>query len=398
MFAGFSIVKLNSNEQLVLGGYANREQRSQGILSDLEANIALIKAEKTIIWISLDSCAISQKVYNIVYEKLTEILSFDFELIVSASHTHSGYAVFYASDLEYQQELIQDLTLTEVDFVYLKEAITKIVDSIKEIQLQDLDLFYNHFETEKFASNRHDASLSYNNRVHLLNFKTEYEIKGLFIQLANHPTVLNAENELSSSDYVGELRNELRKNYPNLPCLFLQGDAALISTRFTRQANDLSEANRLIQPIKCSILEKLSNIKSRKINHVHIQPMNFTVHTKKFDHNQLGENPTQNDILGYQIAQKMMQMAIPERIILNSYLVSFDDIVFLTLPLELDDTITKMISQSLKTDLIVVGYTNNYLGYCVHGGDQCYEQLISLFDDDSIKQIINQLNEKGGLL
>ena len=99
--------------------------------------------------------------------------------------------------------------------------------------------------TSGTASNRIDPDGPTDPLVRVLRFSDlrDDTLRGLVLHFACHPTVLAEDNLAYSGDFVGRALHQL-EDALEVPCLFLQGAAADLSTRFTRRASTVAEADR----------------------------------------------------------------------------------------------------------------------------------------------------------
>jgi hypothetical protein len=62
---------------------------------------------------------------------------------------------------------------------------------------------------------------------------------------ACHPTVLGRDTLYYSADFPGAARSRIRADYPNAVCVYLNGAAGNVSTRFTRRGQSFDELQRV---------------------------------------------------------------------------------------------------------------------------------------------------------
>jgi hypothetical protein len=93
---------------------------------------------------------------------------------------------------------------------------------------------------------RNQPERAVDRRVTVLSFESvDHEPEAILFHYACHPTVLSADNLDYSADFPGAARRRIIERYPNAVCLFVNGAAGNISTRFHRRDQSFAELERI---------------------------------------------------------------------------------------------------------------------------------------------------------
>lgn len=98
---------------------------------------------------------------------------------------------------------------------------------------------------EPVGTNRRDQDGPRDDKVRVIEARTDEEVLALLVLHGCHPTVLSAENTLVSNDLVWGLRERVSASLRAVPLAYLPGGAGDQSTRHTRRESSYDEASRL---------------------------------------------------------------------------------------------------------------------------------------------------------
>lgn len=231
-----------------LDGYGARQGTSTGTLRPLEVNCLYLQAEEgSALLLSLDLLSVDGAWVDALRERLQQQLGVRQEAVfVAASHTHSGPAGFRRPEFSPVGGSDGGAKLREAVAFLVLEAACEAAAGATEATLA-----VSRAAVGGVAANRQDPSGPADSQLTTIAVKREDgQLLALVWHFACHPTVLDAKNLLVSPDLPGEVRHLLRTRLgPSLPVLYLNGAAADVSTRFTRQASGLQEAQRLARPL-----------------------------------------------------------------------------------------------------------------------------------------------------
>ena len=123
----------------------------------------------------------------------------------------------------------------------IRQAVEQAHDRCRPIRLRSAV-----GEVPGIGGDRNRPERSVDTRVSILAFEGEQgDPEAILFHYACHPTVLSADNLDYSADFPGAARQRIRERYPNAVCLFVNGAAGNISTRFYRHDQSFGEVERL---------------------------------------------------------------------------------------------------------------------------------------------------------
>jgi len=227
--AGAAKISITPATPMWLNGYAGRETPATGSIHEIWAKALVIAENKNskVIFVSTDLLGLSHEVVEEVYKRLHQKYGITrSQLIMNASHTHSGPVVWPCLDV------IHDFNLADQGFVAayshtLTDNIEKVVTEAMK-NLAPAKLFSGH-GTAGFAINRRNL------RDHNINGSTDHDVPVLKVAApdgklmavlfgyACHNTTIVDDNYLFNGDYAGFAQVELEKNNPGAVVLFLMG-------------------------------------------------------------------------------------------------------------------------------------------------------------------------------
>ena len=229
--AGFARTCINPKLGTPISGYFH-ERLTEGFLDDLEANaLALSDGNETILFICADSCGFSYPVQTPYREAISKELGIPMKnIIVSATHTHTGPCCYVDSGDELVDEYIEFLggKLLEVS----KAAVADLTDA---------KMGYGLGKAENISFGRRyvmkDGSIKTNpgvnnpdivkplgrvdERVSVVRFDRADGETIVFVNFATHPDVVGGN--LISGDWPTLLRKTVEKVIDNSKCIFVNG-------------------------------------------------------------------------------------------------------------------------------------------------------------------------------
>lgn len=384
---------INPELPVYLEGYGKRLSKS--IHDDLEINSFMMKQGQAIMVHVLDVIMIEKEFSNQVKEVLFEKFALKPEqVIIEAVHTHSAPKVskrFMASqEVEGYLNLLQEKIIENTEYC---------LDNLKKAELS----FTNTTVNNAF-SNRNNQEIPYNNNLYLYQFKTkEQENEIDFLNMACHPTILSKEGTDISSDLVGQIRRDYEEE-TGRKLIVTNGECGDISTRFTRQGDDFKEVKRVSQLVIKSLL-KASEKEELKTAEVIIKksdsPISYEPQKEailiaaKQKIESVSRNTTEDNLISGYINSKLSQEKIT--IIPESFIYDFNSFVIVTVPGELVSELGKRIRESTNKKVIILAYSNDFLGYAVNKEQfgQYFESFLSEYPaggaDQFVDDIINRI-------
>ena len=227
--AGAARISISPTKPMWLNGYSGREMPSTESIHEIWAKALVIVENKNsrIIFVTTDLLGLSHEVVEAVYKNLAEKYGINrSQLILNASHTHSGPVVWPCLDVINDFNLIDQGTVSTYSHA-LTDNIIKVVDDAMG-KLVPAKLFSGH-GTAGFAINRRNLRDNNNNGatdhdVPVLKVATlAGNVLAILFGYACHNTTLVDDNHLFNGDYAGFAQIEIEKNNSGAVALFLMG-------------------------------------------------------------------------------------------------------------------------------------------------------------------------------
>ncbi|HXV28037.1 MAG TPA: neutral/alkaline non-lysosomal ceramidase N-terminal domain-containing protein, partial [bacterium] len=238
-----------------LAGYGKRHGKpSQGVHDPLYARaLSLTKNGQTIVFISIDLVLIDDHLRAHIVEKLKPYGLEDKQVLLSATHTHSGTGAIGG---RFWEKFIMGKFRRTV-FEYVTQRIAEAV--IQSLNPQTpVTAEYGETDIGELIENRMDRKLNYPGLLRILRFKNaQGEIKGNLVFMAAHPIILPAANFLFSADFPGVMTREIENQFPESVGLFINGAAADLRPRIPGEGEDRFER---METYGRALVEKISQI------------------------------------------------------------------------------------------------------------------------------------------
>jgi hypothetical protein len=216
---------------------------------------------------------------------------------------------------------------------------------------------------------------------------------------ACHPTVLSPQLEYSA-DFPGAARRRIRARFPNTICLYLNGAAGNISTRFTRRSQTFDEVDRLGNLLGDHVLALLENPESCSTDLATAsKPVDLPLR-KLPAQATYAFQPSGNPRIDQTRAEGAVIEANMKRAFANRKSVTITLPVLQIGPWKLlgvpGEPFNELAAElrEISPWAVVVGYANDYLGYFPTQqaiDDATYEALSSPFDARALDTIRNVL-------
>jgi neutral ceramidase len=239
--AGAAEVDITPPVGLPMDGYMARSGVNQGIHDPLMAQILVLDdGRMRIAIVALDVIAVSAAFSDGLRQALaTALETTPPAIMICASHTHAGPVGLQnrfpvGSNPQILPELSQMVTQRLVTGAQTTAS-----------RLAPARLVYGVGEISGIGGDRNRPRPAPDPRVTALRVETiEGTPIAIIFHYACHPTILGPQL-LYSADFPGAARDRLHQHYPNVPCLYLNGAAGNISTRFSRRDQSFDEVARL---------------------------------------------------------------------------------------------------------------------------------------------------------
>lgn len=416
MIFGFGQVEISINEPMRMDGYFDRVQASSGMTFPLMSTACIIKTSNhTLVIIGLDILGVDLNITQKVKATISKRYQIDEQhIILNASHTHASYASARFGDLG-GFFVLEDPN--ELELSYYENLPNKIVESVDVAfkNLQKGSISYQQCTIEGVSSNRVNKHNSFNQVATIFHFKdAQDQLKGIWTIFANHPTVLNYTNTQVSNDFISYYHQKLKEHYPDITCLYLQGCAGDISSRFVKQDASMAQAQMIgslfaKQVLACqNPLIQLTKLKDIKYRELIFDARNFSEDLdnqlkQAYDAYQSGQaqglhhyelRSLYATYEGFLMAKQIqIKLKVPT-LKASMSAIEWEELILITTPFETFTGIDMQIQAMSSKDVVVLGYTNGYLGYLVDEANEdnelSYERQMMVIKKDSYKQVLDQ--------
>jgi neutral ceramidase len=225
-----------------MAGYAARTGPSTGTLDALTIGaLALDYDGNRLVLIAADLAAVDSSLVDEVAAAAGLDRS---ELVICASHTHSGPAGvisrMHPGDVDRLNPALR------ADFV---QRCVQAIELARQ-RAEPVELLFGQAETHGLAANRNGLDGPFDPRVSVLaTLGAAGQVTAMLVQFACHPTILSAANRFVSAEFPGAMRHavEAARSAQGMPLvvLYANGAAGDVSTRFTRSSQDQAEVERV---------------------------------------------------------------------------------------------------------------------------------------------------------
>ena len=238
--AGVKIADITPEVGVQLGGYPHCPRPNEGAHDRPQASCFYLDNGKERIALVITDLFLINK------ELAARIRSnFDFDVTITASHTHSTPNTGYVHSYEAEEGVA--VSKEYIDFIE-----NTFVDLIRRASEDTFDAELGSYIGVCGA----DRGVGGNRRVKgglcdptvnviAIREKQSETVRGIWLCYALHPTYLHAENVLVSADYPAFIRRHLSFAYPEAIFGFSQGTSGNQSSRYHRVAQDFEEACRV---------------------------------------------------------------------------------------------------------------------------------------------------------
>lgn len=276
-------------------------------------------------------------------------------LLIAATHTHSAPGGLWMPNHPVLKDHVSFLqTFNAYQTYLLKDNLVQVIQKAKNNMKPLEHTSVLKIDVKGVSTNRVDPSRKGDDR--LIAFKFETEDKSyLFVNYANHPTVLDLNHSLYHPDFVGDFRTALQDKYDGI--VYFNGASGDISTRYTRKESSVDESKRL------------GNILASHIVDSKFESIDFKFEYMKKEVPILKKDET--------------EMVLP------IYKLLLGDDTFYGFPLELNSELI----QAYKSNYYI-SYLNDYLMYAAQiesYDNHEYEALMSPFKKGEMERVLKEI-------
>ncbi len=240
-YAGAAEVEITPALGLEMDGYMARIGTSTGVHDPLLAQVLVLEfGGRRAVLVTLDVMAVSRSFTDEVRRDLATLLGTTSDaILICASHTHSG-PMGLQNRMPIGAGKLDTQLAADVQ-AKIRRAAGKAFDRRAPVQIRSAS-----GEVSGIGSDRNRPERPVDPRVTVLVFAgADGQPAALLLHYACHPTVLSAANLEYSADFPGATRRRIREAFPNAICLYVNGAAGNVSTRFERHGQTFAEVERL---------------------------------------------------------------------------------------------------------------------------------------------------------
>lgn len=237
--AGVSCIDISPKPGIQLAGYPHCPRPNKGIHDPLYASALILdNGNQKMAFVTVDLLYLGKK-YAAEVRK-----NFDFPIMFTSTHTHSGPWSTTALASEREEGIHDDPEYT----AWLVDRLIKVLSQAQNDMFDALigtDVGHCGAEVGIGGNRRVKGGLC-DPSLNILAVKdTAGDIRAVLLNYALHPTYLHAESEVVSADYPGYFRRFMHFAQPKAVTMFAQGTSGNQSSRYHRVAQDFEEACRV---------------------------------------------------------------------------------------------------------------------------------------------------------
>lgn len=347
-----------------LSGYFPMREAS-GIHDPIYSHVLVWRNKKDIyILVSLDLVAIDYVFINAFKRELEEKYpDYSFNIIASVTHTHSSMGGTVDTGLPHIKAVSSVFGMLD------SRVIDALVEASMEAAVSAIDTLSPGSMSIALArdysigTDRNDIDNYFDTRFLKLKFKNE-DATTILINNACHPTVLDRNNTLISSDFIGPLYEKF-----DSVLLWTQGTSGNISTRFTRAESSFEQITRYADSIATQIEIMKSNYKP--LTYIKYATYHTTLKTKEINIEELLEvkaslENSEDPVVQAQLMGVKLQLNIAEvldtmkEIELEYSIFELNQIKFVIVPVELTSELGRDI---IDENTFIISMANGYNFY-----------------------------------
>jgi hypothetical protein len=222
-----------------MGGYIERVGPAVGAHDPLFVRAAAFRyGETTAVVLALDLLYVSHEWTQELKVTISSKTGLQpGNILVAATHTHSGPAVF--SPMASEKDL-----LAEYEAAILHNCVETANAALTDAE--PVLMRAGRAPVEDIGANRRNPKTQSDGTLSIVRMEnTHGKIIGHIASFACHPTVMGPENLHYSADLFGAAAAEVEKRYQGANCLIFNGAAGDISTRFVRREQTWAEVDLL---------------------------------------------------------------------------------------------------------------------------------------------------------
>lgn len=242
-------------EPVFMHGFGARTHKTEGTLDPIYAKIALIQAERSLLFVTIDALGSDRSFVVGVKDALKETFGLEHaDVLINFSHTHHSVYLTgrdpalrkggYSMGQERWPSSEEELDYTEDERYYdrVKDAIVQMVGTGYE-NLAEGELLLGRADSDFGVSRRRPDGKGgvewkpyYEGEIDkdlfvLKLVDAEQNVKGILYNYGCHTTAMGSDNYSFSGDFAGRTSQWLEEAFPGATALFLQGCGGEIKPR-----------------------------------------------------------------------------------------------------------------------------------------------------------------------
>lgn len=396
------------------------DEISHGVHDSLYVtSVVFDNGECEVVLVAIDLLGVDLDFTSKVAEKIFEAVGIPSDnVMIAASHTHTGPQGFPAKGLWFKQRVNAELRA---------EVAGRIVQCVAMAHKakRNVQVGLGRGFCDKVGANRRIVGGPVDSEVQVMRIDdTDGNPYTIIFNYACHPTVAHStglvkKSLLISADYPGAARGFIEEALGSPIAVFTNGACGDISTRFTRKNHSFDEVNRLGHILGASVVDIAagidsfdSNVELRSLStnvtlptanpprsrdiQKQINDLRAKIEALKSVNAPYPEIKKLNDaLLGAQATlQFITDHPWPKKISTKLQVMKIGQAVLIAIPGELFSQLGKRIKREVKSQCTwVIGYANDYIGYLLtpkafmEGG---YEAIVTRFNSRTTMAFVDK--------
>ena len=364
-----------------LAGYSRRGGKpSQGIHDPVGVRALVLRDGSMVAAVvSCDLLIIDEHLFDAVNGRLREAgLPPSLVLLLAATHTHSGPGA-------YGSRFLEKISMGHFDPDVFDAIVRRIAQTVQQAfhDLGPADTAYRTAQTNGLVVNRMDPHGPVENAVVVSAFFRHGQAApfAVVVSFSAHPTTLGAWNMQLSADYPGVLVRAVERQVPGATCLFLAGS---VGDQAPAKSGDRFErAERIGGPLAEQVVKLLTGIAPEPPGTLSAQLMRAVL-------------PPAQVRLGHRICPRWLgRLLVDDDATLS--LITVGRTVLFGMPCDVSAALGDSLQAAASVrglHPIVVGFANDYIGYCVPPSlyvEKQYESSMAFNGPNAGQQLVDQL-------
>ncbi len=350
MQVGVAKVELKLPPKIPLAGYSRRAGKpAQGQLDPLSVRALVVgSAEQQTALISIDLLIIDEYLHTAVKHKLAA-QGLSPQLFLSATHTHSGPGA-------YGHRFGEKISMGHFEQAVFDGLVNAMVQAIQQAreQQEPMQISWQQTQVQGWSHNRMQDQGPVDTALTLVSFYRQGHTApaAVITHFAAHATVLGADNFKFSADYPGALMQSLEAQWPGSVVFFLAGNVA--DQAPNKKGPGVEAVQALGEHLAQSVKVQLPQAKPKPITHTRAEMQVLDFEESRV---RIGK---------HKLPKWLSRRLVDDDATLT--LLAIEDILFIGVPCDMTFQLGEQLKQHAQQQgyrPMVVGFTNDYVGYCI---------------------------------